>query len=78
MTETITVKSVTTGHAVTAPAALWLQCLLEMLPGAQMAELVKRVEEITGAGQVVPAGPRHYHMVAEPGHYGLKGHALGG
>jgi hypothetical protein len=78
MDQPITVRSVATGAETIAPAALWLQCLLEMLPPQQLGELVRRVESICGAGLVQPPAPRHYHMTAEPGHYGLRGRPIGG
>lgn len=75
--EDITLKSSATGRETTAPAALWIKCLLEMMPGPQLAELVRRVDEFNGR-VVIPGVRRHYRMTAEPGVIGLRGTQLGG
>jgi hypothetical protein len=78
MQDEITLRSAATGRETTASTSVWIKCLLEMLPGSQLAELVRRVEVAKGASLVVPAGPRHYRMLAEPGEIGLRGARLGG
>lgn len=68
----ITLRS-TTGYETTAAAAVWVKCLIEMLPPAQMGELVQRVQAFQGSGLVLPsAGAKHYRMLAEPGRIGLR------
>jgi hypothetical protein len=59
------------GREVSARMALWVKCLMEMLPPAQLQELVRRVEEHQGK-MVVPGVRRHYRMIAEPGQFGLR------
>ena len=76
--EEITLKSGATGRETTAPAALWIKCLLEMTPGPQLAELVRRVDEFNGKNVVIPGVRRHHRLIAEPGIIGLSGTKLGG
>jgi hypothetical protein len=75
--EEITLKSSATGRETTAPAALWIKCLLEMLSGPQLAELVRRVDECNGK-VAIPGIRRHHRLIAEPGVIGLRGTKLGG
>lgn len=75
--EEITLKSAATGREITAPVALWIKCLLEMMPGSQLGELVRRVEAVNGQ-VIIPGVRRHYRMEAEPGIIGLSGTKLGG
>ena len=71
----ITLYAIGSGKSLNAPLGMWLKCLIEMLPPAQLAELAKRVEAAKGATIVAPR-PRHHVLRAETGHLGLKGHKV--
>jgi hypothetical protein len=70
---TITLRG-TSGRETTAPVALWLKCMLEMLPPPQLVELANRVAAHE-SHLVVPGIARHFKMIAEHGQIGTK---LGG
>jgi hypothetical protein len=67
---TITLRG-TSGREITAPVALWLKCMLEMLPPPQLVELANRVAAHE-TQLVVPGIARHFKMIAEPGQIGTK------
>lgn len=60
-----------TGVQTVAPTALWVKCMIEMLPPVHQQELVRRVEAFKARGIVIPTSG-HTRLIAEPGEVRAK------